>query len=359
MTVGKALDRRAGLKQIAEELGISMMTVSRALNGRDDVAEATRRRVVEAAKRLKYRPNRLVHAIKSGRSRTVGVMISVCLSFNSKIIHGIHDLLAEHNCLPMLHFHGAGPQADRDDAELQYLHRLLDHRVDGIIFWPSDETVSQIYLQEVWERGVPLVAVDRRLPLTKADFSGTDDVAGGRLVAEHLLALGHRRLGHITGEQRVSTYADRRQGFEQALAGRAGVELTVAECADLESGEAAQRMLSRPDRPTAIFVPNDRMAPPIYAVAESLGLEIGRDLSVIGFGALEETKWLRPRLASVDQKPYEIGRAAAGLLLDRIEGRAAAAQPRSARVVPEIVGSDSVLGPGLFPETDGNHVDAG
>ena len=339
--MGKTLDRRTGLKQIADELGISMMTVSRALNGRGDVAEATRLRVLKAAKRLKYRPNRLVHALKSGRSRTVGVMISVWLSFNAKIIHGIHDLLAEHNCLPVLHFHGEGPHANRDEAELEYLHRLLDQRVDGIIFWPSDETVSQIYLKEVWERGVPLVAVDRRLPLTKADFSGSDDVAGGRLVAEHLLALGHRRLGLITGESWVSTYADRRQGFEQALATEPRADLSVAECTDVDSGPAARAMLARPDRPTVIAVPNDRMAPPIYEAAQSLGLKVGHDLSVMGFGALEETKWLRPRLATVDQKPYEIGRAAAGLLLDRIEGRVATAKPRVARVVPEIVGHES------------------
>jgi LacI family transcriptional regulator len=344
--VGKAIDRHAGLKQIAEELGISMMTVSRALNGRDDVAEATRRRVLAAAKRLKYRPNRLVHALKSGRSRTVGVMISVRLSFNAQIIHGIHDALAEHNCLPMLHFHGEGPQADRDEVELQYLHRLLDQRVDGIIFWPSDEAVPQIYLKEVWERGVPLVAVDRHLPLTKADFSGTDDLAGGRLVAEHLLSLGHRRLGHITGEAWVSTYADRRKGFEQAVARRPGVDLSLAECTGFDTGPAARAMLSRRDRPTAIFVPNDRMAPPIYEVAESLGLAVGRDLSVIGFGTLEETMWLRPRLATVDQKPYEIGRVAAGLLLERIEGRTATAKPRSVRVVPAIVGRDSARPPG-------------
>lgn len=336
---------RAGLKQIAEELGISMMTVSRALNGRGDVAETTRLRVLKAAKRLKYRPNRLVHALKSGRSRTVGVMVSPWLSFNAAVIQGIHDALAEHHCLPILHFHGAGPHANRDEAELEYLHRLLDQRVDGIIFWPSDETVSQMYLKEVWERGVPLVAVDRQLPLTKADFSGTDDVAGGRLVAEHLLALGHRRLGHITGEPWVSTYADRRRGFEQAVARLRGVDLCIAECVDVDSEAAARAMLARPDRPTAIFVPNDRMASPIYAVAESLRLAIGRDLSVIGFGALEETKWLRPRLATVDQQPYEIGRAAAGLLLDRIEGRVASPKPRSARVVPKIVEGESVQPP--------------
>jgi DNA-binding LacI/PurR family transcriptional regulator len=342
----------ANLRQIAEELGVSVMTVSRALNGRLKGAEATRLRVLAAAERLKYRPNRLVHAIKSGRSHTVGVMISVRSSFNGKIIHGIHDALAKHNYLPVLHFHGVGPRASRDQVELKYLHRLLDQRVDGIIFWPSDETVSQMYLKEVWDRGLPLVAVDRRLPLTKADFSGTDDLAGGRLVAEHLLALGHRRLGHITGEPWVSTYADRRQGFEQTVARQRGVDLSVAECTKVDSGPAALAMLSQRDRPTAIFVPHDRMVPPIYEVAESLGLEIGRDVAVIGFGALEDMLWLRPRLATVDQQPYEIGRNAARLLLDRIEGRVTGDRARSVRITPTIVARQSIAAPnhlGLLP----------
>lgn len=329
--------QQAGLKQIATALGVSMMTVSRALSGRGHVAEATRARVIEVATQLKYRPNRLVHAIKSGRSHTVGVMISPWMSFRDRIIHGIHDRLAEHHYLPVLHFHGAGPQANRDDAELEYLHRLLDQRVDGIIFWPSDETVPQIYLQEVWERGVPLVAVDRRLPRTNADFSGTDDVAVGRIVAEHFLSLGHRRLAHIGGERWVSTYADRRRGFEEAVARRRGVALHTAECSNFESGAAAHEMLSRADRPTAIFLASDRFALPVYDVAASLGLVIGRDLSLVGCGDLEEATWLRPRLTTMNQQPYEIGRTAARLVLDRIEGRVESVKPHQVRLVPEIL----------------------
>jgi len=334
--------RSSNLQQIAQEAGVSMMTVSRALNNRGYVADDTRQRVLKAAQRLKYRPNRLVHALKSGRSRMIGVMISPWMSFRDRILHGIHDTLVAHNSLPVLHFHGEGPNAERDEAEREYLHRLLDQRVDGIIFWPSDETVPQVYLQEVWKRGVPLVAVDRRLPLTKADFSGTDDVAGGRLAAEHLLAHGHRRLGLITGESCVSTYTERRQGFERALAGLPGVELAVAECVGFEAGAPARAMLSRPDRPTAIFVPSDKFAPPVYDAVQAVGLTIGRDVSLMGFGGLEEMNLLRPRLTTVDQKPYEIGRAAASLLLDRIEGRVKTAKPRVSQVVPEIVSRESV-----------------
>ena len=337
--------RSATLKQIAEELGISMMTVSRALSGRGRISPATRKRVLETATRLRYRPNRLVHAIKHGRSGTVGVMVPISLSFAAEIVRGIHDRLAESRCLPILHFHGLGPRAERDEAEREYLHRLLDHRVDGIIFWPSDETVSQVYLHEVWERGVPLVAVDRHLPLTKADFSGTDDVAGGRAAAEYLLALGHRRLAHIGGEPWVSTYADRRRGFEDALAERSAADgkvTWIAEaCDDCRCLELVRGILAAGDRPTAISLASDRMAPDVYAAAESLGLRVGSDVSVIGFADLVETAWLRPRLSTIRQDPYAIGQRAAELLLDRIDGRAAESRPRSVRVPPHLVERDS------------------
>ena len=337
--------RSATLKQIAEELGISMMTVSRALNGRGRISPATRDRVMEAATRLKYRPNRLVRAIKQGRSGTVGVMVPISLSFAAEIVRGIHDQLIEHQCLPILHFHGLGPQAERDEAEREYLHRLLDQRVDGIIFWPSDETVSQVYLHEVWDRGVPLVAVDRHLPLTNADFSGTDDIAGGRLAAEHLLGLGHRRLAHIGGEPWVSTYADRRRGFEEAVCDHAAADhratCVTETCDEAQCLDLARRMLAAADRPTAIFLASDRMAPDVYAAAESLGLEVGRDLSLLGFADLVETAWLRPRLSTMRQDPYAIGQAAAELLLERIDDRSGEPGPRIVRVAPQLVERES------------------
>lgn len=314
-----------------------MMTVSRALNGHAEIAPATRERVRAVAERLRYRPNRLVHAIRSGRSRTIGVMIGVPTSFHARLIHGIHDTLAEIGYLPILHFHGPGAKANRDAEELAYLHRLLDQRVDGIIFWPSDETVPQHYLHEVWERGVPLVAIDRNLPLTKADFAGTDDVQGGRLVADYLLSLGHRRLAHIGGEPWVATYADRRRGFEETVRGRRGVTYAYEHCEDCQSGEAARRLLAGPDRPTAVFLASDRMAPHVYAAAEAQGLRIGSDLAVVGFAALTETLWLRPHLTTIDQKPDQIGRAAARLVIERLEGKTASAEPQSVRITPELL----------------------
>ena len=332
---------KPNIRQVAHAAGVSLITASRAISGRGIVAEATRKRVLAVAQRLKYRPNRLVPAIMGGRTRTVGVMVPIGSWFQAQVIRGIHDTLSEHAYLPIVHFHGNGPGALRDVDELAFLHRLIEHRVDGLIFFPSDESVTQNYLQEVWERGLPLVAVDRRLTRTNADFSGTDDTAGGRMVAEYLLSLGHRRITQITGESWVSTYVDRRRGFEEVLLGRNDVAYHCAECAKSDCEAIVRDILTGPHRPTAIFAATDKMAIHVYAAAAAAGLRIGSDLTVVGFADLIEAQSLRPRLTTVRQDAVAIGANAAKLLLDRLEDRVASNEPRAIRLMPEFVIRDS------------------
>lgn len=332
---------KPNIRQVAQAAGVSLITASRAISGRGSVAEATRKRVMAVAERLKYRPNRLVSAVMGGRSRTVGVMVPIGSWFQAQMIRGIHDTLSEHAYLPIVHFHGDGPGAVRDGEELAFVHRLIEHRVDGLIFFPSDESVTQNYLKEVWERGLPLVAVDRRLTRTNADFSGTDDVAGGRMVAEYLISLGHRRITHITGERWVSTYFDRRRGFEEVLRGHADAMYRCVECSKSDCEAVARDMLQAPDRPTAIFAASDRMAVHVYAAAEAAGLKIGSDLTVVGFADLMEAHGLRPRLTTVRQDAFEIGANAARLLLDRLEARVSSSEPQAIRLMPEFVIRDS------------------
>jgi len=332
---------KANIRQVAKAAGVSLITASRAISGRGSVAEATRERVLAVARRLKYRPNRLASAVLGGRSHTVGVMIPIGSWFQAQIIRGIHDTLSEQGYLPIVHFHGNGPGAVRDGDELTFLHRLIEHRVDGLIFFPSDESVTHNYLKEVWGRGLPLVAVDRRLARTNADFSGTDDTAGGRMVAEYLVSLGHRRIAHVTGESWVSTYNDRRRGFEEGIRAQTDVAYHRVECVQSDCEAVARDLLTCPDRPTAIFAASDRMAAHIYTAAEVAGLRIGSDLAVVGFADLIEAQGLRPRLTTVRQDAVEIGANAARLLLDRLEGRVSSPQPRSMRLMPRLVVRDS------------------
>jgi LacI family transcriptional regulator len=343
MATAKRRSPRANVRALAEEVGVSAMTVSRALNGHPNVSQATRDRVIKAAARSRYRPNRLARGVLTGRSGTVGVMVSPVKPFEAHVVLGIHDALVDRGFLPLLHFNNLGPMAERDSHELDYIHRLLEYRVEGLIFWPSDETIPDVYLKEVWERKVPLVAIDRHLPETRADFSGTDDVAAGRIAAEHLLALGHRRLAHVAGEPSVSTYADRRRGFEAAVRDR-GARVEFAECHHDDGFEAAMKLLAAKDRPTAIFAASDVMAMGVYRAAHAAGLVVGRHLSVVGCADLPFARDLTPPLTTIRQDPYEIGQQAVRLLLRRLAGKSPL-RPQSSRLAPQLISRRSTAEP--------------
>jgi LacI family transcriptional regulator len=352
---GRTVRGRPNLRQIATELGVSMMTVSRGLRGSPEVSAVTRERILAAAERLKYRPNRVVSAFKTGRTGLVGVMVRPSKLYRCDLIEGIHDTLVAAGSLPVMHFSHTGGEAAPDAAELGCLHRLLDQRVDGIVFWPSDETVPNHYLEEVWKRGVPLVAVDRPLPHTRADFSGTDDVAGGQLAAEHLLGLGHRRLAVLCGEPWVSTYADRRRGFVEAVAAhnavacnKAGEDAVVCEqieCRNEAALDESRELLSGRERPTGVFAVSDVLAAHVYEAAAALNLSVGANVSVIGYADIPEAGLLRPSLSTVRQDFHEIGRNAARLLLDRIDSRTTADRARSIRITPTLVARQSTSAP--------------
>ncbi len=334
-------------KKIAEEAGVSIMTVSRVLRGKEDVADETRERVLEVARKFRYRPNLLVRGIQTGKTNTVGVLLPPW-PFYDRISSGIHDELIQADHVPMTIWSASDAHDPTiDAAELKQIHRLLDRRVDGVILKPVDEAVSDDYLREIWERGIPLVVLDRELPRTHADFVGTDDYAGGAMAAEHLLALGHRRLGLIVPGSDVAPYALRASGFADTIAKAPGAVCTAHECVqtDEEMSRCVKSVLEQTSPPTAMFFATDSVAPVAYEAARDKGLRIPDDLSLVGFGNLAMTKHMDPPLTTVEQFPYEIGRRAAGLLLERSAGRLEDESPVRIRLKPELVVRESTASP--------------
>jgi LacI family transcriptional regulator len=318
-------------KRIAESAGVSQSTVSLVLSGRRVNSDETSDRVLKAAERLKYRPNLLVQGIQTGKTRTIGVMMPPFDFYWSEVLCGIHDCLsmADHVPITIWPVH-VGPASRRRDQpvvgnELSQIHRLVDRRVDGVILWPS---FAQLFLEHVHEfssRNLPVVTIDHELPAEfNADFVGSDEASGGRMVAEHLYKLGHRRIGHLAGS-RVATWAiARRKSFEDALNHLPGVELMTYEVRAGETTQAlapAREMLSRPDRPTAIFAASDLYAKEVYKASRELNLEIPRDLSIVGFSDDGFAAEMTPPLTTVRQPAYEIGRRAAEVVLGRSTGK--------------------------------------
>lgn len=309
------------LKQIAAQTNVSIATVSKVLSGREDISEKTKKRVLKVAHEMNYRPNLLVRGMQTGKTNSIGVMVPVGYdSFFSTVVNGIHGQLQENQCVPILLW--ATKRIDgvwEHGTELQTIHQLVDRRVDGLIIRPIEDGASDDYLHEIHDHHLPLVAVDRMLPNShKADFVGTDDIFGGQLAAKHLLELGHRNILHLAGPDFTSTARDRRKGFEAVLQGCCDVKYeAVADETYTGNQERIIDYLKQKKKITAIFAANDLIASKVYSAMAELGLQVGKDISVVGFSDMTFAQYLQPALTTIRQDPLEIGRKAANLMVNR------------------------------------------
>lgn len=341
-------------KMIAREAGVSQATVSLVLSGRTVSSEATRQRVLEAAERLRYRPNLLVQGIQTGKTRTIGVMAPPFDLHWSRILYGIHDVLAENDHVPIsLWTRHQGPNekpvTGYEVSELEQIHRLLDRRVDGVILWPPFASLFSEHVSEFSSRDLPVVTIDHVLPTEfRADSVCNDEAMGARVVAEHLLGLGHKRIGHLAGPG-VATWAkQRREQFERVVKELGGVEVAVREAPPGETSlglDAARELLLMSPRPTAVFAASDLYAKCVYRAAAELGLRIPQDVSVIGFSDDGFADVMQPGLTTVQQFPYAVGRKAAEIVLGRTTGTLVDATPQTVQMPVGLVMRGSTKNP--------------
>lgn len=326
------------LEDIAREAGVSRMTVSRVLGNRGRFSEETRAKVIAIAESKRYRPNRMARAVHTGRSMTIGLLLPVHGPYYSRVAQGTHDALAAAGYSVLLgsNPHDLGPAAHAE--ELRLVHAFLDRRVDAFVLRPVNDEATRVYYREIHERGVPLVAVDRRPAGSFCDFVGTDDQLGGRVAAEYLHGLGHLQLGLLAGPDEVSSARLRRQGFADAVTSfRDGTSCHVV-AADFRATETdALALLDRKAAPTAVFAITDWGAAALYSAAKRLGLRIPDDLSVLGFADLVFANLLNPGLTTFAQHPEEVGRKAAHLVLSRLNNPLAARHKKTILVPPELI----------------------
>jgi LacI family transcriptional regulator len=311
----------------ARTANVSLAAASRILRGdRERFGEETCRRVIEASQRLGWRRNLLVNGMQTGHTQTIGVMIPPYDSFWVSVLSGIHDMLSASDYLPITVWIGNlgdMPHFEKDEDEgLRQINRLLDRRVDGLIMWPQFSLAYYHHFPELVERRVPVAVIDHYS--TVADSVETNEEQATAVVAGHLLKLGHRRIACLSSrETDTQTWAVRRRGsFEEAV--RQSKDATVRSWRLNPQGsnghEVAREILTSDLRPTAVFAVSDHEATFIYHAAAELGLKIPRDLSVVGFADLDFAATMEPPLTTMRQKPLEIGRLAAKLIMDRIAG---------------------------------------
>ncbi len=347
------------LKDVAQEAKVSLSAASRILRGEvDRFGDDTCQRVLEAARRLGWRRNLLVSGMQTGRTKTIGVMIPPFDSFWVHVLSGIHMTLAAEDYLPITVWVGdaqAMPHFESDETEgFSQISRLLDRRVDGLILWPMFAVAYYDHFRELTERKVPVAAIDHKSSEARiADSIETDEEQGTLVMAQHLLHLGHRRIACLSSRETEwqAWSVRRREHFEHAIRSEPD-----AECRSWKLNEAGTNGLEvarsilqdQSLRPTAVFAVTDHEAQHIYAAAHELGLRIPEDISVAGFADLDFAEFLQPGLTTMRQRPREIGRQAARLVLDRLAGLIEQDDPAVVRV-----GSDLVVRASTGPPRSG------
>jgi LacI family transcriptional regulator len=309
---------RATIVDIAERVGVSAMTVSRALTGSPEVSAKTRARVLRCAEAIGYRPNRWARSLVTRRSSIVGIVVpDIGHSYFAEITHGVEEILDRAGFdLVLCH---SNLDAKKESSEID---ALISSQVDGLIVASEQPEKSPGPFEDLERRKIPFVLIDRFFGNRNFPSVRVDDDAVGRIATECLLNLGHRRIGHIAGPS-ISPSHLRLRGYREALEAR-GVgwhkEWVVSGHFEIESGrEAMKKLLAAPRRPTAVFAANDPMAIGAVYACRDAGLAVPRDVSVIGAGNIEGEYHPNPFLTTVDWPRHELGRAAARMLLSLIE----------------------------------------
>jgi LacI family transcriptional regulator len=310
---------RATLRDVARIAGVHPGTVSRALNPATEalVRDETVRRVREVAEQLGYRPNPLARGLKTNRSYTIGVIVpDIQNPLFPPIIRGLDDRLGEAGYTPLIANTDNDPARERVDFEA-----MRARAVDGFI--TATARLDHELLDEFADLGMPLVLVNRRVEDGSLPSATADDSAGVRMAVEHLVALGHTRIAHLGGPQDVSTGRQRCEGFLAAMeaAGLDGSRVRSGRAfTEPEGARLCGELLADGEPVTAIVAGNDLMALGCYDVFAERGIDCPGDISVAGFNDMPFADRFAPPLTTVRIPHYEIGVAAAQLLLDILQG---------------------------------------
>jgi LacI family transcriptional regulator len=308
------------IKDVARASGVSSMTVSRVINESQKVRPETRRRVEQAIAELGYVPSRLARGLSRQRTGTLAVIVpDVANPFFTEVVRAAEEVARRGGYGVILCDTRADLSVERDVVE-----ELIAHRVEGIVIAPVSD-LSAAHLRRLDEFRVPCVLVDRTLPGVERDAVVGDSFAGARRLVEHLIALGHGRIGLIVESNQVSTARERRRGYEAALAA-AGIALDpslVAETAvdPVGGAEGMRRLLELEQRPTAVFTVNNLVALGAIEAVRGDGLEVPDDVALVCFDDIEYASRLYPFLTALEQPAETFGTVATQLLLERIQGR--------------------------------------
>jgi LacI family transcriptional regulator len=321
------------MKRIAGELGVSITTVSKVLNNRDDIGHATRARVLAKVAELGYQPNAVARSLTLRRTHTLGIVIPDLMhSFFVEIVAGIEAAASARGYGLLLCSSNEDPGKER--LELDMLRR---RQVDGVVLASANASGNTDLLQQIGSLGIGVVMIDRDdHPDVRCDRVVTDDQEVGRLATAHLLAQGRKAIGHITGTSVV--HAKRRADGYRAALKAAGVKSRVEWMVrggfkEADGYRGMQKLLALKPRVDAVFAANDPSAIGAMKAMWDAGLRVPDDVAVVGAGDIALGDLLRVPLSTISWSREDQGKAAAELLLERVEAEPGERLQRTRRVV--------------------------
>ncbi len=318
------------IREVAALAGVSRATAARALGGHGSVSAAAATKVRAAAHELGYQANSVARSMITGRTMTLGVVVGdIENEFFSRLVRGFTDAVREHGFDAVLVNTDEGLESERSAIRV-----LLERRVDGLIVAPVSMRDGR-HLREARDAGARIVLVDRRIPRSGLDTVIVDGVAAAREAVEHFLALGHRRIGLVTGngigvgvgedeeQDPASTSVDRLTGYREALeAAGLPFDPDLVRPGDFHLGAARARtadLLRGADRPTAVLATDSVLALGAFLAVRDVGLSCPQDVSLAGFDDPPWTSVVQPPLSVMDQPAYELGATAGRRLVARVE----------------------------------------
>ncbi|HEY5319744.1 MAG TPA: LacI family DNA-binding transcriptional regulator [Galbitalea sp.] len=306
---------RVTINDVARAAGVSVSTVSKVVNRRYDVAPATSKRVMSVVAELGYETSLVASSLRRRRTNVIGILVAEFESFSVELLKGV-STAASGTGYELLAYSGLVSDDSHIGWERRSLSRLAGTLIDGAII------VTPTTLMPT--TSIPVVAIDPHSGAGGPSTIDSDNVGGARVATQYLIDLGHRRIAHIRGRSDLASAQLREAGYRESLE-EAGIPFDPALVRDggyqaALTAEAARELLTRPDRPTAVFAANDVSALGVVKVAHELGLRVPEDLSVIGFDDIPDAASSTPPLTTVAQPLHDLGAQALRMLIELLDG---------------------------------------
>jgi LacI family transcriptional regulator len=330
------------MKDIARDLGVSVVTVSKVLRNHSDISPGTRDRVLRRMKEMGYRPNLAARALVTGKTHCIGLIVpDLVHPFFAEVAKALSRVLRIRRYGLLMSSSEEDPALERDEID-----QLLARRVDALIIASTQWTVESF--RRIEEQNTPYVLVDRCFSGLPANFVGVDDELVGELAARHLMEIGCQRIAHIRGTE-VSTALGRLEGFRRSLSLN-GLTLPPAyivpsrsgdDAGDVSGYDAMMQLLDLKPLPDGVFCYNDPVAMGALKAVLDRGLRVPEDIAIVGCGNSHHSAFLRVPLTSIDQESAGIGERAAELALSLVEAKSCFVRPKTVLLTPTVVARES------------------